>query len=133
MPRAAEDPLSESIACWVFGVGSLVTGLLWIVSVPEDVCPCDSVHCCSLDKACPLDAPCLCPSADCHSTNNTCAPMISSYDKTYIGQLMKISEAPTRFEAVLKVIVLVGIITIATFIGVVFIIDAVLRALRGTV
>lgn len=75
MPRLEEAvPWAIFIVSSLIGAGILIGGALWLDSLPDGGCPCDSVHCCTLDESCPYHAPCLCVTAGLDSMNGTCAP-----------------------------------------------------------
>lgn len=59
----------------LIGVGLIIGGALWLVSLPEDECPCNAVQCCSMHEFCPVTAPCLCVTADNDLLSYTCGPV----------------------------------------------------------
>jgi len=74
----------------LIGMGLLVGGILWKISMCERECSCTPNRCCKISSSCPSKASCLCSSDENDWTKGACEEMDTDFGKL-VGLAMGIS------------------------------------------
>jgi len=85
-----------SNALFLIGAALILSGGIWLASLPDDMCYSDAQFQCNINQRCPFEAPCYCTSTEEEQLDKPCFPYNAGFDSEVSDEVSRYTYEHTR-------------------------------------